>query len=829
MALRMEDNLPIIDILEQTPPVPETSQWALFLRNHDELTLSMVTDEERDYMYRMYAEADQARLYLGIRRRLAPLLDNDRKSIELLNGLLFSLPGTPVLYYGDEIGLGDNIYLGDRNGVRTPMQWSSDKNAGFSDANPQSLYLPIILDPVYHYEACNVEAQLANPNSLLWSMRRLLALRKRWRALGEGKCKFLQPDNHKILSYVLRFQNETILVVANLSRFAQAVELDLAEFKSCVPVELFGHTEFPAITGQPYFLSLGPHDFYWFSLEQKSVPVPGGADRGMPAVPKLAVRGPWQRLIGPQLEMGFETALIGFLKTQPWFAGNRVAKSLAVLEIILVPLADDSEIFLIFLEVEYTQGNLETYLLPLAFATGAAAEQLRQDSLKCVIAELSATNDEHGGVLYDASANNLFNDALLRLILQRRRLKGLHGSVEALRTSIARRLAGKKSLKMSGEFERSGSAMVIRNTIALRLCHRLEEGVNPDLEIGRFLTAKEYAHSLPLAGALEYSGTGRTRFTLAIANTFIPGAKNARDFTLDALSRYYDWVVTWVAQGRVSSASLAETATLIEQDITPEISEAIGPYLESARIIGVRTAELHLALASEPDAAAFAPEPFTTHYQRSLFQSMRNQAVQSFLSLRKQFKTLPADVLPLAQKAVSLEPMIVELYRKVLALPLAARRIRTHGNCQLDQLLWTGKDFVFFNFEGDLQTPFSVRRIKRSPLRDVAGMVGSFYYAAFDDLRQRAERGSIPQDNLPKFESWVNQWTHATSQAFLKAYFKRLDGSGLLPDRNAGLGAMLRAYLLSHLIGELGRELNNISSRVIIPLRAILGLVGESS
>src|SRR5580704_16128112 len=269
MSLRMEDRQPVVDILEQTPPIPETSQWALFLRNHDELTLEMVTDEERDYMYRMYTQVHRARLNLGIRRRLAPLMNNDRKKIELLNALLFSLPGTPVLYYGDEIGLGENIYLGDRNGVRTPMQWSSDKNAGFSRANPQSLYLPVILDAAYHYEACNVEVQLGNPHSLLWWMRRLLALRKRWRALGEGKCEFLQTENRKVLSYILRYEKETLLVVANLSRFPQPVELDLSAFRGTAPMELFGRSEFPVINERPYFLSLGPHSFYWFSLEAK--------------------------------------------------------------------------------------------------------------------------------------------------------------------------------------------------------------------------------------------------------------------------------------------------------------------------------------------------------------------------------------------------------------------------------------------------------------------------------------------------------------------------------------------------------------------------------
>ena len=321
MALRMEDRLPIVDILEQTPAIPETCQWALFLRNHDELTLEMVTDEERDYMYRMYAQVHQARLNLGIRRRLAPLLNNDRKSIELLNALLFSLPGTPVLYYGDEIGLGENIYLGDRNGVRTPMQWSSDKNAGFSRANPQSLYLPIILDPAYHYEAVNVETQLANPHSLLWWMRRMLALRKRWRALGEGKCEFLQPDNHKILSYVLRHEQETILVVANLSRFTQPVELDLSAFKTMVPIELFGRTKFPAITEAPYFLTLGPHNFFWFSLEPKPQPLTAQAETGTP-----------RTLAGHRRHRALEDIFAGgagansrcslpdYLKSRPWFS-----------------------------------------------------------------------------------------------------------------------------------------------------------------------------------------------------------------------------------------------------------------------------------------------------------------------------------------------------------------------------------------------------------------------------------------------------------------------------------------------------------------------------
>ena len=267
MAIQMEDRFPIIDILQQTPEIPDGCQWALFLRNHDELTLEMVTDEERDYMYRMYAHEREARINLGIRRRLAPLLGNDRSKIELMNGLLLSLPGTPVIYYGDEIGMGDNIYLGDRDGVRTPMQWSGDRNAGFSRANPQRLYLPPIIDPEFHYETVNVETQANNSGSLLWWMRRMLALRKRYEVFGRGTLEFLHPENRRVLAYLRSDDGRCVLIVANLSRFPQYVELDLSQFRGSVPVELVGQTAFPPIGDLPYLLTLGPHAVYWLSLE----------------------------------------------------------------------------------------------------------------------------------------------------------------------------------------------------------------------------------------------------------------------------------------------------------------------------------------------------------------------------------------------------------------------------------------------------------------------------------------------------------------------------------------------------------------------------------
>ena len=268
MAVRRESRFPISEILAHTPEIPETAQWGIFLRNHDELTLEMVTDEERDYMYAEYAKDPRMKANVGIRRRLAPLLDNGRRQIELMNALLLSMPGTPVLYYGDEIGMGDNIYLGDRNGVRTPMQWNGDRNAGFSRADPARLYSPVIVDPVYGYQAVNVEAQQRTPTSLLRWMQRLIAVRKRYHAFGRGTLEFLLPENTKVLPYVREWEDQTILCVANLSRFVQPVELDLSRWDGWTPVELIGETPFPRIGELPYFLTLGPHAFYWFRLER---------------------------------------------------------------------------------------------------------------------------------------------------------------------------------------------------------------------------------------------------------------------------------------------------------------------------------------------------------------------------------------------------------------------------------------------------------------------------------------------------------------------------------------------------------------------------------
>ena len=826
MALRMEDRLPIVEILEQTPAIPETSQWALFLRNHDELTLATVTDEERDYMFKMYAQVPQARLYLGIRRRLAPLLGNDRKRIELLNALLFSLPGTPVLYYGDEIGLGDNIYLGDRNGVRTPMQWSSDKNAGFSRANPQSLYLPIILDPAYHYEACNVEEHLANPHSLLWWMRRLLALRQRWRALGEGRCEFLQPDNHKILSYVLRHEQETLLVVANLSRFAQPVELDLAAFKERVPTELFGRTKFPAITDAPYRLTLGPHNFYWFSLETR--PPPAGSGDGAPAaLPSLAVAADWREIFTGRPRAKFEALLPDYLRRQPWFARNaKTIKLVTVREFFNVPLPEEPSAALVFLHIEFEDANPERHLLPLAFVAGDEAGRARAGG----IVELILPDAARNGVVCDALAVPAFARALLGLIRRRERLHNLQGEIGPTHTAALGPLVQGAALPEPAphDTEDGNTTLFFGDKLVLKFFRRGGTDINPELEIGRFLTEKNFPHAPPVLGALEYNPGGPAPMTLVVAKAFVPHAQNAWKFTLEAVSRYCERVFTATAQGRTPEAPPALGPLKFLSHVSPpDVVEHVGTYLESARLLGERTAELHLLLASDPAGGEFSREPMTPQYLRSVFQSMRSLVVQNLRLLRKQLKTLPPDLAPVAQRVGELEPVILGHCRQLVDQRFAAGRIRIHGDFHLGQILWTSRDFVFLDFEGDANLPVSERRIKRSPLRDVARMLRSFHHAAYAGFHSQAELGIIARANLPKFEPWIRHWNRAVSRAYLQAYSEKLQGSGILPVEEDKLRLMMLAHLLNEVVDELGRELRRRSDNVRAPLQAILILIDE--
>lgn len=828
MAVRMEDRTPIVDILEQTPPIPATSQWALFLRNHDELTLEMVSDEERDYMYRMYAHVHQARLNLGIRRRLAPLLGNDRKRLELLNGLLLSLPGTPVLYYGDEIGMGDNIYLGDRNGVRTPMQWSADRNAGFSRANPQQLYLPITLDPEYHYEAVNVEAQLRNPHSLLWWMRRVLALRKGWRALGEGRVEFLAPQNRKVLAYVLRHEQETLLVVANLSRYPQPVQLDLSVFKGRTPVELFGRTPFPGIGALPFLLTLGPHSFYWFSLEPPLAA--GGRTRSGPGETRavLAVEQRWEEVLSERLTPALEKAFVPYLVVVKWFPpAAKAVKSATLQEAGAAPLGS-ARAFVTLWQVEYAGADPEWYAVPLAFAAGAEAGRLCRDEPQRVVAEVTIAQSGQRGVLYDALGLRGFDIGLLEVIARRRRFKGRGGTAVAWRGPLLRGLARRATAGLeSASLKESQRHTSIRygERFVLKLFRRLHWGINPEIELGRFLTERRFPHTPPLVGALEYHRADGERLCLAVVHCWLPKAESGWEYTLRALDRYYERVLSLPAESRKIPAAGKALVQLARQEYPAEVPELVGTYLESARLLGVRTAELHLVLASEPEDPDFAPEPFTSYYQRSLYQSMRNATRHNLQKLRDGLSRLPATTVSLASRVLEREPEMLKRFHGLLALRVNAARIRCHGDYGLEQVLHTGKDFMIVDFEGHPGQAISERRIKRLVLRDVTGMLCSFRYAARAALARQVELGGLGASTQDRADRWAACWQLWISVAFLKGYLSALGHSSLLPDRDDEVQALLEIYRLHRMVEELGEQVTGQATLVEAACEGILELL----
>ena len=615
MALQMEDRYPVVDIMEQTPAIPDLCQWAIFLRNHDELTLEMVTDEERDYMYRMYANDTRARINLGIRRRLAPLLGNNRRKIELINILLFSLPGTPIIYYGDEIAMGDNIYLGDRNGVRTPMQWSADRNAGFSRANPQQLYFPIIIDPEYHYESINVENQERNLSSLLNWMRRVTAMRRRYRAFGRGTMEFLSSDNTKVLTFLRRFEDEIILVVVNLSRFAQAVELDLMEFAGSQPREVFSQNKFPKVRSDtPYTLTVGPHGHYWLLLETTvhRLGAEGGGERELPVLQGVSSYADLHtNAVRSQLG---GSILPAYLPQCRWFRSKaRTIQRVEVRKLQAVSETENSP-HLLFLDVSYTEGMPETYILPLQILPTEAVDARRSAAPTSPIATLPGV-----GALCDASADEGFQRALLALVAKRQRVRdGNKGELAGLVARNARgplkAMAADAPCRALG-VEQSNTSLVYNNQFFLKLYRKLEEGENPDIEVTRFLSETVgFPNVPPYAGQIEYrpAGANQPVQVLAMLQNWVASEGDAWTLTIDAATRFLERVLA--ARTTLADQTISVPTRLLASDLAtaPEIVRELigGVYPSRAELLGKRTGEMHLALSGPLAAAdpAFKPE-----------------------------------------------------------------------------------------------------------------------------------------------------------------------------------------------------------------------------
>ena len=840
MAIEREDRFPIIDILEQTPQLPENCQWGIFLRNHDELTLEMVTDEERDYMYRAYADEPRARVNLGIRRRLAPLLRDDRRKVELMKGLLLSLPGTPIIYYGDEIRMGDNIYLGDRDSVRTPMQWNEDRNAGFSRVNPQQLFLPVIIDAPYHYASRNVEVEQGRPHSMLWWMRRIIGLRQQHPAFGRGTIEFLTPDNSKVLAYLREYEDETILVVANLSRYVQSAELDLSRFRGRVPIEMYGQTKFPAIGELPYFLTLGPYAFYWFRLKW------GRADQESVGLelPTCRVKRCWDELFQGKTLGKLESALPAYLARHRWFAGKarpiQRAKLLDVLTIENIPEItgklrsagyaapkDLAKTRMLLVQVEYVEGEPETYVLPVLFAEAEQEHNLLGDRPGAGIISVIHAETNAKATLCDTSHEVEFWALLYDAVARGSKISGERGQVYSFQLETFPQLSEDLSLEVSIHGgEQSNTSAVLGKKLILKLFRRVGKGVNPDLEIGRYLTQYGLDCVPRLAGGLEYHSKTNGNFTLALLHEYVPNEADAWVYTLDELDRYLERIESEIPE--TDPAEIFPRGSLVElagRELPEAARDVMGSYVESAELLGKRTAEVHLALA-EGTEEDFAPEPFTKLYQRSLYQSMRAQARQTLNLLRRQVKSLPEDTAALARRLLESEALLLERYRGLSEVPIKAQRTRTHGDFHLGQVLFTGRDFVIIDFEGEPDRTIGERRIKNSPLKDVAGMIRSFHYASHAVIRDSAPHSLLPSASTTMMIGpWLKVWFFGCAVSFLKAYFTVASRGMFLPKEQAQLELLLNAYLLEKAVYELSYELNNRPDWVQIPLEGILHLI----
>jgi maltose alpha-D-glucosyltransferase/alpha-amylase len=815
MSIHMEDRLPIIDILAQTPHLPAICQWAIFLRNHDELTLEMVTDEERDYMYRAFAQEQAMRINLGIRRRLAPLVGNDRRSIQLMNGLLFSLPGTPVVYYGDEIGMGDNVFLGDRNGVRTPMQWSADRNAGFSRCNPQRLILPVIIDPEYHYESLNVEAQQQNSNSLLWWTKRLIALRKRFQAFGRGSIEFLSPDNPHVLAFIRQHEDETVLVVANLSRRVQYVELNLGKYKGRLPLELFGQTKFPAIGELPYLLTLGAHEFYWFSLEERESAA--AFDREAAYHPPVAESSPPEGALTDRTVL--EQVLPAWIEGRRWFTGRgREMSEVRVRDV--VPLGGFA---VALVRVEFTIGEPEEYAVPLALESSERVALLRERSPQALIAGVRAPGrrEDPAVWLYDPLVDAPSASAALEALRARTRAKGSSGFVTAaLRHDLPD--ANLDPRLVRGEHR--NATVSYGDQLLLKLYRRLGEGVSPELELGRFLSERAPSAPVPpIVGALEYRPGRGDPITLATLHGFVSNEGSAWHFMREELRRYYERAL---ATGpdvrpppRPEGARLLE---LSELEPPPIARELFGSSLAAARLLGRRTGELHLALASG-DGEGLGTEPYSAHDQRSVYQTKRNLTGRVLRELRLRGPRLSGKMAELAQQLLSRADALYKRFEPLLQKRLTVHRCRIHGSYHLGKLLYTGKDFVVLDFEGDSTRPLPERRRKRAALRDVASMLRSFEYVAQVALREEA---IVREGDRPAAEPWARLWMTWTPAAFLGAYLETTAGSKIVPSERAETELLLDTLLLELALDDVYTELDRRPDFATIALRTINDMLG---
>jgi maltose alpha-D-glucosyltransferase/alpha-amylase len=803
MAIAQEDRHPITDIMRQTPDIPDNSQWAIFLRNHDELTLEMVTQNEREYLWNTYAADRRMRINLGIRRRLAPLMDNDRRKIELMKALLMSMPGTPVIYYGDEIGMGDNIFLGDRDGVRTPMQWSPDRNGGFSRAHPQRLYLPAIQDPIYGFNGVNVEAQTQSPGSFLNWMKRLIAVRQGRRTFGRGSITFLYPRNRKILAYLREHEGETILCVFNLSRNAQACDLELGRFRDRVPVELLGRTDFPPVADPCYRVTLPGYGFYWFLLAEAGqlgswhAPAVEPLPEFITVVLQDSYKAVAESRGGRELA---QSVLPEYLPNQRWFAAKDR-------KIERVQLADSAEIkgpggvgtyLLAGLDVALQGAPAQRYLLPFTVAWGE--EHLAQGAPLLPFTLAKARRGPKVGVLYDATHADGFARALVGLIHDGRTLKSgdltLRAHAGARKEELA--ISPDAAVRRLGT-EQSNSSLLVEERVMLKVYRQLHPGIHPEIEIGAFLTdVAGFPNTPPLLGWLEQAPGEGESTALAAAFGFVSNQGDGWRYTLDHLDR-----------------ALEELRHTPEADRRPS-EEQHELYLAVARLLGRRTAELHRAFATPTDDPAFAAEPVGEEDLRAWLDEARAQVEAGFAAIQnlRSSEALAAEI----EAALAARPAVEAALATLETVPAGLVKTRLHGDYHLGQVLVAKGDIMIIDFEGEPARPLAERRAKSSPVRDVAGMLRSFDYAAWTGVQRFAESDPAAFDALLRP---ILAWRALVSGAFLEEYRATIGECPSWPREPAAADALLRLFTIQKLFYEVGYEAANRPTWLRIPLRAI--------
>ncbi len=813
MSIKMEDRHPITDIFDQTPEIPENCQWATFLRNHDELTLEMVTDEERDFMYNVYASDRTARINLGIRRRLAPLMDNDRGKIELLNVLLMSLPGTPVLYYGDEIGMGDNYYLGDRDGVRTPMQWNNNENAGFSEANPHSLYLPVIRDTEYSYRWVNVRRQQHNPNSLLNWTRKLLAKRKSFQVFGRGTIQWLKPDNGRILAFVREYEQERVVVVVNLSRHPQSVQLDLAEFEGSKVREVFGQTFFNEVSREPYTITMPGHGYYWLQLEETFTI---NRDRRDLSKVVLSTKNLADFMSRANLRALETKVLPKYLSSVEWMGAR--AGQLDSVKVFDHRLQTNGERHFgwLLLEVNYLEGLPEMIQLPLAFHL--KREEVDYSSRQEAIAFVQ--NEERSVVLIDALYDEEYRRGLAQGLKEFGEMKNFQFIAQE---SMANTAIQDTTLQHSG----TEYVLLHSKDFNIKFYRRVDVVDVPDLEVKRMLNRRGYQAAPQVVGTLHFTPSKRLNATLAIFEERTTSEGNAWDYVLNNMRRFADDMTTRLQRKEETEEAHPEevqvTDTVMYKDMPGPIQDLLGPaFVTRIAELGRTTAAYH-TLLEDIEEPGFKSEQLSLHYQRSVYAGLKGDVRSSIDLIKKVLPELNEENRGLAKELLEREEELHARLKRIYAHKIESDKIRIHGDFTMEQVMLTEDSFVIQNFDGDPDRTYSQRRLRRSPSKDIANMMRSINYAV--GMVYDESRGGLRKEVAQQLWEWLRTANRYLSAEFLTAYRKATTGTRLLPEDETDLEVLLDVFRIEKALQELRYDLNYRKGQVQIPLRGILELM----